>query len=481
MHTFLWHDYETFGKNTRTARPAQFAAIRTDEQLNEIGEPIEIFCQPAPDFLPEPEACLITGITPQHCLKVGVPEHRFAEQILKSFSEPNTIGVGYNSIRYDDEITRFMFWRNLIEPYSREWQNGCGRWDIIDLARVTYALRPEGITWPRNEQGKISFKLTDLTEANNITHEAAHDAVSDVRATIALAKLIKAKQPKLFDFYLNLCQKEQVNNEIGLHLNPRLPFLHLSSMFPSERAHLALVFPLGLHPTNKNEVIVWDCTYDPSEIFELDAQTIKSRMFARNDDLPEGVTRLPIKTIHTNKSPVVIRNLKVLDEAAQERCGLDLALNLRYAAILAEKLLSIDLSAVWTQVFQREFELSDVDEALYNGFLAGNDRNLLNQLLKLSPQDLAQAQPNFTDARLAELLFRYRARNYPETLSEQEYEAWQLHCSERLHGDGVAGNNGALNFEAFFAELDKLEQTGSANVEMLESLRDYAYMIAPES
>jgi exodeoxyribonuclease-1 len=178
---------------------------------------------------------------------------------------------------------------------------------------------------------------------------------------------------------------------------------------------------------------------------------------------------------------VVIRNLKVLDEAAQERCGLDLALNLRHAAVLSERLLSIDLTAVWSQVFQREFELSDVDEALYNGFLAGNDRNLLNQLLKLSPQDLAQAQPNFTDARLAELLFRYRARNYPETLSEQEYEAWQLHCSERLHGDGAAGKNGALNFEAFFAELDELEQTGSANVEMLESLRDYAYMIAPES
>ena len=477
MHTFLWHDYETFGKNTRTARPAQFAGIRTDEQLNEIGEPIEIFCQPAPDFLPEPEACLITGITPQHCLKNGVPEHEFAEQIFKALSEPNTIGVGYNTIRYDDEITRFMFWRNLIEPYSREWQNGCGRWDIIDLARITYALRPEGIEWPRNEQGNVSFKLTDLTEANHIVHEAAHDAVSDVRATIALARLIKDKQPKLFDFYYNLRQKDQVNNEIGLHLNPRQPFLHLSSMFPSERAHLALVFPLSLHPSNKNEVIVWDCAYDPSELFELDVETIQKRMFTRTDELPDGMTRLPIKTIHTNKSPVVIRNLKVLDESAQQRCGLDLALNLRHAAIVADKLLSVDLSVVWKKVFQREFELGDVDEALYSGFVGNNDRNLLNQLLTLSPQALAQAQPNFTDARLTELLFRYRARNYPQTLSEDEYEAWQQHCAERLHG-GVAG---ALNFETFFAELDRLAQNEAANVDVLHSLRDYAYMIAPET
>lgn len=477
MHTFLWHDYETFGKNTRTARPAQFAAIRTDEQLNEIGEPIEIFCQPAPDFLPEPEACLITGITPQHCLKNGVPEHEFAEQILKALSEPNTIGVGFNTIRYDDEITRFMFWRNLIDPYAREWQNGCSRWDIIDLARVTYALRPEGIEWPRNEQGKVSFKLTDLTKVNNIAHEAAHDAVSDVRATIALARLIKDKQPKLFDFYFNLRQKDKVNDEIGLHLNPRLPFLHLSSMFPSERAHLALVFPLSLHPTNKNEVIVWDCAYDPSELFELDAEAIKKRMFTRTDELPDGMTRLPIKTIHTNKSPVVIRNLKVLDNAAQQRCGLDLELNLHHAAIAADKMLSIDFSMVWQKVFQREFELGDVDESLYSGFIGNKDRNLLNQLRALSPQALAQAQPHFADERLTELLFRYRARNFPQTLSEGEYETWQQHCAERLHG----GAAGALDLETFFAELEKYAQNDAANVELLQDLRDYAYMILPEA
>lgn len=477
MHTFLWHDYETFGINTRTARPAQFAAIRTDEQLNEIGVPIEIFCQPAPDFLPEPEACLITGITPQHCLKNGVPEHEFAEQILKLLSESNTIGVGYNSIRFDDEITRFMFWRNLIDPYAREWQNGCGRWDIIDLSRVTYALRPEGIEWPRNEEGKISFKLTDLTAANHIAHEAAHDAVSDVRATIALAKLIKVKQPKLFDFYFSLRQKDKVNDEIGLHINPRKPFLHLSNMFPSERAHLALVFPLGIHPTNKNEVIVWDCAYDPSELFDLDAEAIQKRMFTRADELPDGTTRLPIKTIHINKSPVVIRNLKVLDEAAQQRCGLDLELNLRHAAIAADKILSVDLRMVWSKVFQREFELGDVDESLYNGFVGNNDRNLLNKLRSLNSQALAQAQPNFTDGRLTELLFRYRARNYPHTLSEEEYGIWQQHCTKRLRG----GAAGALNLETYFAELEACAQRDAANLDLLQNLHDYAHMIAPEA
>lgn len=480
--TFLWHDYEAFGKNTRTARPAQFAAIRTDMDLNEIGEPIEIFCRPAPDFLPEPEACLITGITPQYCLNRGLRELDFANIIEKALAEPNTIGVGYNTIRYDDEITRFMFWRSLIDPYAREWQNGCGRWDIIDLARLAYALRPEGIVWPRKEDGSVSFKLTDLTKTNEITHEAAHDAVSDVRATIALARLIKNKQPKLFDFYFKLRNKNAVSDEIALHLNPHRPFLHLSSMIPASRAHLALVFPLAVHPTNKNEVIVWDCAFDPSELFTLDAPSIHSRLFCRNEDLPEGVQRLPIKTIHLNKSPVVIANLKVLDEAAQTRCNLDLAQNLQHAKIAADYIEKHDLSSLWADVYRREFtSVNDVDEALYDGFINRADRQMLDHLRNLSPEKLAtkfiDSSNLFSDERLEELVFRFRARNYPESLNAQELEIWQEHCHERLH----QGKDNALTFENFTQQLDVLAET--ANTEQLtiiDQLKDYALMIDPE-
>ena len=165
-HTFLWHDYETFGANPRYDRPAQFAAIRTDMDLNEIGEPLMLYCQPAPDYVPSPESCLITGITPQHCLEQGVVEDAFARQIEAAFIQPGTVGVGYNTTRFDDEITRFMFWRNLIDPYAREWQNDCSRWDLLDVVRMVYALRPDGIQWPRKEDGTVSFKLEDLAKAN---------------------------------------------------------------------------------------------------------------------------------------------------------------------------------------------------------------------------------------------------------------------------------------------------------------------------
>ena len=229
-HTFLWHDYETFGLNPRRERPSQFAGIRTDAELNEIGEPVMIYCQPAKDYLPDPASCLLTGITPQLCLERGLPEHTFAAQIEGLLAEPGTIGVGYNTIRFDDEVTRFMFWRNLIDPYAREWQNDCGRWDILDVVRMAYALRPEGIIWPRKPDDRKpddasatrpSFKLEDLARANGLLHDAAHDALSDVRATIALARLIRSAQPKLFDFCLGLHKKDRVAAELGLPASPQ--------------------------------------------------------------------------------------------------------------------------------------------------------------------------------------------------------------------------------------------------------------------
>ncbi|MGZ8358336.1 MAG: exodeoxyribonuclease I, partial [Telluria sp.] len=320
-HTFLWHDYETFGAQPRRDRPAQFAAIRTDASLNEIGDPIMLYCQPAPDFLPDPQSCLITGITPQQCLEWGVPEHKFAATVEAAFSQPGTIGVGYNTIRFDDEVTRFLFWRNLIDPYAREWQNNCGRWDLLDVVRMTYALRPEGIEWPLREDGRPSFKLEHLAKANGLLHEAAHDALSDVRATIALARLIRSRQPKLFDFALRLHKKDQVAAELGLPTTcaTARPFLHVSGMFPADRGCLAVMWPLATHPTNRNELLAWDLAHDPAELPLLDVATLRQRLFTRTADLPEGMSRLPLKSIHLNKSPMVVGNLRTLDPAMAQR------------------------------------------------------------------------------------------------------------------------------------------------------------------
>ncbi|WP_337883244.1 exodeoxyribonuclease I [Chromobacterium haemolyticum] len=429
-HSFFWHDYETFGAVPRQDRPSQFAGIRTDADLNEIGEPVMLYARPAPDYLPSPVACLLTGITPQWCLQHGVAEHEFAGVIEHELATPGTIGVGYNSIRFDDEVTRFLFWRNLMDPYAREWQNQCGRWDLLDLVRATFALRPDGIQWPQHEDGRPSFKLEHLSAANGLAHEAAHDALSDVRATIALARLIKQHQPKLFDFYLSLRKKDAVKVQLSLHA-PK-PVLHVSGMYGAERGNMAVVWPLAAHPYNANEVIVWDLSHDPRELQGLGPDAIRERLYTRSEDLPEGVQRLPLKTVHINKSPFVVANLKVLSPERAAHWGLDMEQVQRhadYAGALP------DLTPVWRKVYKRESgEPRDVDENLYGGFVSNNDRKVLTKLRRMSADQLAGEMAFFEDPQLAELLFRYRARNFPRSLSGEEQQRWQTWRQAKLNG-----------------------------------------------
>ncbi len=476
-HTFLWHDYETFGAVPRRDRPSQFAAIRTDAELNEIGEPLMLYCKPAPDYLPSPEACLLTGITPQIALELGVPEYGFAAAIEKAFSQPGTIGVGYNTIRFDDEVTRFLLWRNLAEPYAREWRNDCGRWDLLDVVRLTHALRPDGIRWPKKDDGRTSFKLGDLARENGLLHETAHDALSDVRATIALARLVRTAQPRLFDFAFGLHRKDRVAAELGLPATRETarPFLHVSGMFGTERGCLAVMWPLASHPTNRNEILAWDLAHDPSELRDLDVATLRQRLFTRSAELPDGVTRLPVKGIHLNKSPMVVGNLKTLSPAMAARWNIDMDAALRNAAIAAGL---PDMSAIWPQVYERPDEGApvDVDEDLYGGFLGDADRRRLEELRALSPASLAAARTGFDDPRLEELLFRYRARNFPETLRPEEVERWEAHRAAKL----LEGEGGARNVDQFFAEIDALAETADEKAEeILGALYEYAEAIAP--
>lgn len=478
-HTFLWHDYETFGADTRRARPAQFAAIRTDAQLREIGEPVMWYCQPANDFLPDPQSCLITGITPQLCLERGLPEHEFASRIEAELARPGTVGVGYNTIRFDDEITRFMLWRNLIEPYAREWQHQCGRWDLLDVVRMAYALRPEGMVWPTKEDGSPSFKLGDLAKANGLVHESAHDALSDVRATIALARLVRQQHPKLFDFAFGLHKKDKVATELKLPTTQAMarPFLHVSGMFPASRGCLAVMWPLASHPTNKNELLAWDLAYNPQELATMDVQTMRLRLFTRTADLPQGMTRLPIKSVHMNKSPMVVGNVNTLTPALAQRWGIDRAQAEQHAQIARDL---PDMSGIWPQVFARAAADNapvDVDQDLYGGFVGNTDRQRLVQLRAMSPAALAGARNHFEDPRLSQLVWRYRARNFPQTLTPEEAEQWQAYRAACLF-DGAGG---ARTIDQLFTEIDELSETvDERGQEILGALYDYAEHIAPE-
>ena len=270
--SLFWYDYETTGIDPRRDRPLQVAGIRTDENLNEVGEPLNIYCQPSDDILPHPAACLVTGIPPAKLAQSGLGEAEFMSRVHAELSLPGTCGVGYNSLRFDDEVTRYSLYRNFFDPYAREWQGGNSRWDLIDLVRTAYALRPEGIVWPEVE-GKVSLKLELLTAANGIEHGQAHDALSDVRATIALARLIRSKQPKLYDYLYQLRSKQRVLDVVRL----LQPMVHISGRFAGTRHYLAVVLPLAWHPRNRNALIVCDLHADHAPLLEEDGATMRRR------------------------------------------------------------------------------------------------------------------------------------------------------------------------------------------------------------
>ena len=429
MSSFYWYDLETFGISPQYDRIAQFAGIRTDLNLNPISEPDMFYCKPSLDTIADPEACLITGITPQECNEKGLLEKDFMSKIDALFTEPQTCVVGYNSMRFDDEFIRYSNYRNLIDPYLREWANGNSRWDVIDLVRACYALRPEGVNWAYHEEGKPSFKLTDITEANNMTHTSAHDALSDVEATIQVAKLIKDKQPKLFDYSLQLRKKAHVKSLLNWQIMK--PIVHVSNKIPAERGCLAIMLPLAIHPTNPNGVICYDLAYDPSDLFELDVEDIRDRIFTPQSELPEDCPRIALKTIHINKSPFV-SPLSVLKDVDLARIKLDYTLNKAHLEKFksAESLIQ-KVQAVFNQAFDNDTD--DVDCMLYSGFFSPKDKSNFDAIRKLSIEDIKSAEFSFKDKRAETLLSRYIARNFPESLSVSENTQWLADVKARIN------------------------------------------------
>lgn len=428
--TFYFHDYETFGINPALDRPAQFAGVRTDCDFNIIEEPLVIYCQLAPDYLPNPEAALITGITPQIANQKGVCEAEFTNLIYQAFSKANTCILGYNNIRFDDEVTRNILYRNFYDPYAYSWQNGNSRWDLLDVVRACYALRPDGINWPTNDLGLPSFRLEHLTKANNIAHEHAHDAMSDVYATIAMAKLIKEKQPKLFQYFLSMRHKNKVAELIDV-IN-MTPIVHVSGMLGSYRGNLSLVCPIAWHPNNSNAVIVCDLTGDVDSIINLPVEQIKEKLYTKTEDLELNESRIPLKLIHSNKCPIVAPLKTLLPQNAQRfNIDIDQCLAKQQKLLQHQIVLQDKMRALFDT--QQDFPINDdVDTQIYNGFLNSQDK-LRCQTIRTTPIELlTNLSLDFDDPRLSKLFFRYKARNYPQTLTEQEQMIWRDHCRDKL-------------------------------------------------
>ncbi len=469
MHTLYWHDYETWGIDPSIDRPCQFAGVRTDEDLNIIEEPLRLYCQPPVDILPTPEACLVTGISPQKAQQEGLIEAEFIAAIHTALAVPGTCGVGYNSLRFDDEVTRYTLYRNFYDPYEREWKNGNSRWDILDMLRLVHALKPSTLNWPEWE-GRVSFKLELLTKANDIEHGAAHDAYSDVAATIALAKLVKARQPKLYDYCYNLRLKHNVSAQIDLI--QKKPLLHVSSKFPIEHGNAALVMPLCYHPINKNAVLVVNLSQDPNEWIHLTPDELAQRLFTAQTE--DGPVRPGIKAIHLNKCPI-IATPKLLDAEVQTRLNIDKQRCEEHWLQLKELNLTERLQAAFSinSFAPRE----DPERKLYEGFLPKADMQLAQALRSAKPQEITAERFGFSDSRLQTLLLRYKARNYPSALSSAEQQQWFEFCHERL-SDGEPGVLSCEQLKLRIRHIDETQQLNKEQKIVLQQLYRYAEDLA---
>ncbi|NBI13759.1 exodeoxyribonuclease I [[Haemophilus] felis] len=462
--SFFIYDFESFGVDPARDRPAQFAGIRTDENFNIIGEPVMFYCKQTNDYLPSPEAVLVTGITPQECNEKGLSEPEFAARILQEFSQPNTCIMGYNNIRYDDEMTRYTFYRNFIDPYEYSWQNGNSRWDLLDVVRACYALRPDGIEWPLDDEGMPSFRLEKLTKANGIAHENAHDAMADVYATIEMAKLIKQKQPRLFQYFLDHRGKKALEELVDV--GDMVPLLHVSGMLGNYRGNATWVAPLAWHPTNKNSLIVCDLDADVTDLLHKSAEELRENLFTPKAQLlAENKLPVPLKLVHLNKSPILAPAKTLLPENAQrlginrERCLANLQL-LRQDFSVRDK-----VEKIFEQ--NRTFDKDDnVETALYDGFFGPADKNNMAILRTLSAEQLSNVDLRFQDSRIPDLLFHYRARHYFSSLTRGEQIKWQKYRRKKLE-------KSAAQFEQSLQQLGEQHQQDPNKLELLQKVYEY--------
>jgi exodeoxyribonuclease-1 len=475
--TFFFYDLETSGFSPRGARIMQFGGQRTDMQLKPVGEPVNLLIKLTPDVLPDPDAVLVTGITPQQSIAEGLTEAEFLKVFHEEVVKPGTIFTGFNSVRFDDEFMRFLLYRNFYDSYEWEWKDGNSRWDLLDVVRMTRALRPDGIKWPFASDGKPANRLEYLSSVNKLEHSNAHDALSDVQATIEVARLLRDKQPELFDYLLKYRDKKAVKALV----EKGVPFTYTSGKYAGSYLHTTAAVLLSKRP--RDEALVYDLRFDPLPFAEMSVdQLAEAWRFTRDPD----AVRLPVKTVKYNRCPAVAPLGVMKDEASQQRISLDMKTVEKHFenfkrchAQLAEKMLGVvarrDAEREKDQVDLIDNQLT-VDARLYEGFVGDGDRSLMRAVRAAKPDELVKTGQSFKDERLKSLLPLYKARNYPSSLTTEEQAAWDEFCHKKLLDGGESSR-----LAAYFARLQALgaEKHADKQKYLLEELRLYGESIVP--
>ncbi len=474
--SFFFYDLETSGINPREARIMQFAGQRTDLSLQPIGKPVNCLIRLTRDVLPDPRAILITGITPQQTLEDGMSEADFLTLFTKTVATPGTIFVGYNSVRFDDEFMRHLHYRNFYDPYEWQWKDGKSRWDLLDLVRMTRALRPDGINWPVDQHGKATNRLELLTTDNNLEHEKAHDALSDVTACIAVAKLIYERQPKLFDYLLKLRDKKEVAQ---LVLSGQ-PFLYTSGKYPSEFEKTTVVTLVSPHPKHQG-ALVYDLRHDPTPFLDLSPEELAEVW--SYDPLTKTI-KLPLKTLQFNRCPAVAP-LGVLDAPSQTRLQLNQEEIDKNRMILekgVKKWIPNVLEALSLLDEKRSshfyYDPEEVESLLYEDFFTSEDRQLMTEFRALKPENMDEFATSFHDQRLQRLVPLYIARNFPDSLSVEQTKQYQEYLKKYLLAG--ADKSRYARFVISIQTIAESEELTAGQRNLLEELDLWGQSILPD-
>ncbi len=474
--SFLFFDLETTGADPVFDRPLQFAAIRTDMALEPIGEPVVWYARPPEDCLAHPAAVMTTGLLPDDpVLADAQSEANLANRIHRLVSRSNTCVVGFNNLRFDAPMLRFLFWRNLLDPYRHEWADGNSRFDVLDAARAYRLLAPESLEWPVDGNGRPTLRLSELSAANGLTHENAHDALSDVEATIELARALRNADPALWERLLAARDKREVARLVDQP--DHAPFLHVSPRLPARVASASLFCSFGQVDGNRNRRECWDLRFDPTPWLDLQAEEWAGRRFLKSPPIEAerdwDELRLPIKSIHLNRVPVVLPAETLDRDGVAQRMVIDrdridehARLFRRHFDALRERLIGA------LERTEGEFPPRPVEQALYAGFVPNADRRQLEGWWRRARDLRSRAEAvdhardllagRFEDPRLPELVEGFVARNLPEALDEVAMERWrarlvdQLRPGRRLTGDDEPASNPDRDFPSLFAEIDRL-------------------------
>ena len=481
MKTFFFYDLETSGFSPQNDRIMQFAGQRTDENLNRIGEPVNILIRLNDDVLPSPSALMVTKISPQKTVEEGYTEAEFAKMLVEEYFTPDTVIVGYNNVRFDDVHIQHLLWRNFYPPYDWQWKDGRSRWDLLDVVRMIRALRPEGINWPFviNEGTGEKFaanKLELLTKENGILHENAHDAMSDVDGLIDVARLLKEKQPQIFDYLFRIRSKNEVQKLVNLE-NPK-PFVYTSGRFKVEFEKTTVAFPIA--PAKNQNVIVWDLRFSPEKFIDWSEDQILENITAdfetRSSDDFEPIAA---KILQYNKCPAVAP-MGVLTEENRQRLKIDLAEIQKNLDVLrknphfAENLRSAFERR--SEVFQDKSsaEKPAPEARLFEGFVSKSDDIKIEAVRNSTDRELADFHPDFADERLTDLLLHYKARSFPKSLSSQEKELWEEYRVKNLQ-------KMMPNFMKEFQEIANNQNLNSQEEYILEEIKLWLENILPET